>query len=173
MSYKTPNEMGRAFEARTRNALESNRYVLVQKNQWNRNYDLENDKARKREYDLVMFNPHDGQVYIIECKAHYRQDKYVSLKLVKEFVSKLKNHNGQSAKRMMVTDTDFTETAQKYADRNNIMLVNGKELSRIESNGGIANSIASRLIRTGLENLVNHFFNNSKYSNYSNNTGGG
>jgi len=166
--YITPGELGKAFERRARNALERVNYVLVQKNQWNTNYAFDKDDAKKREYDLVMFSLNDNQFYIIECKAHYKPTKYVGLKQVQEFVHKLHNYNGKSAKRMMVTDTDYSYAAKKYAYKNRIMLVNGKELSRIERKGGALTSMATRMLGAGLESIVEKLF-----GNYSSQQGGG
>jgi hypothetical protein len=158
--YTTPGEIGRAFENRARNALEKADYVLVKKNQWNRNYAFEKDKAKKREYDLVMFNMRDSQFYIIECKAHYAPDTLVGIKQVMEFHNKLKNYNGMSAKRMMITDTDFTIKAKSYAYQNHVALVNKQELRIIESKGGLLGSIGRKIISAGLESLVKKLFNN-------------
>ena len=158
--YQNPKELGDSFERRVMKAFERINYVLVQKNQWNRNYALDKDKASKREYDLVMFNTTDCQFYIIECKAHYKPTNYVQLKQLAEFNHKLRNNNGRSARRVIVTDTDFTTRAMKYADKNNILLVNGKELGRIEEKGQTSALLTNRIMRAGLEHLVRGLMNN-------------
>ena len=159
-NYLSPKELGDSFERRVMRAFERMNYVLVQKNQWNRNYALDKDKASKREYDLVMFNTADYQFYIIECKAHYKPTNYVGLEQLAEFSRKLMNHNGTSARRVMVTDTDFTRRARKYAEKNNILLVNGKELERIERKGQTGVLLTNRIVRAGLEHLVKGLMKN-------------
>lgn len=148
----SPGELGHGFEEKVKQVFESNGYIPVKKNQWKTNYALEKDKARKREYDLVMFK--DRNFYIIECKAHYREDKYVGVRQVMEFNHKLANYNGLSAIRMMVSDTDFTYNARRYASNNKIRLVNGPELKRMESKGRFGLAIAGRVISGGLEGLL-------------------
>ena len=159
--YLSPGELGHGFENKVKNTFERNSYVLIKKNQWNKNYAPEKDKASKREYDLVMFNLRDKQVYIIECKAHYSPNNLVSLNQIKEFNNKLENYDGKHAIGMMVTDTYFTIPVKRYASNHSIVLVNGKELGKMEKKpGGTMMSIASRMISSELENLVNKLIKN-------------
>lgn len=159
--YLSPGKLGHLFEGRVRTALERNSFVLIKKNQWKKNYAPEKDHASKREYDLVMFNLKDKQFYIVECKAHYDHHILVSLNQVKEFNHKLSIYNGKTAKSMMVTDTDYTVPARRHALKNNIRVVNGKELRKMEKKpGGIIMSITSRMISSSLESLVNKLMKN-------------
>jgi hypothetical protein len=64
-----------------------------------------------------------------------------------------------SAKRMMITDTDFTNKAKSYACQNHVALVNKQELRIIESKGGLLGSIGRKIISAGLESLVKKLFN--------------
>jgi hypothetical protein len=160
---KTPGQLGHGFEDRVRRAFERNGYALVKKNYWKRNYDFANDSAPKREYDLVMFNTAEKQFYIIECKAHYSEQKYVGVKLVQDFTRKLENYNGMSAVRVMVSDTDFTKTARKYSEKNNIELINSEDLMILErNNSGFIKSRITGLAFSGLESLINTVINNYK-----------
>ena len=157
----SPKELGNSFENRVRNAFEKNSYVLIKQNQWKKNYKPEQDRAGKREYDLVMFSLSDRQFYIIECKAHYSQHKLVNLRLVKEFHHKLSNYNGRSARRMLVTDTDFTCAAKRYAQKNNIQVMNGRGLGNMEENSeGVLMPLAARMISSGLEILIDKLAKN-------------
>jgi len=150
-----PGVLGHAFEKRVRYALERNSYVLIKMNQWCKNYAPEKDNATKREYDLVMFNTRDKQFYIIECKAHYTENKLVRLIQVKEFCYKLNNYDGKHAKKMMVTDTDFTIPAKRYASKNDILLVNGAELRQMEqAHVRISRIVANKIITTNLERII-------------------
>jgi Holliday junction resolvase len=164
----SPGELGHGFEERVKRIFESNGYAVVKKNQWKTNYAFEKDKAKKREYDLVMFNMREKQFYIIECKAHYEPSTYVRFEQVNEFNRKLRNYNGMSAVRMMVSDTDFTSAARGYAYKNNILLINIRELRRMENQGGIGKTIAVRALSSGLEGFVSRII-----SNYSKRNGGG
>jgi hypothetical protein len=152
----SPGELGHGFEDRVKRAYESNGHMILKKNQWKTNYAFEKDLARKREYDIVTYNPGENQVYIIECKAHYKPSTYVRFKQVHEFERKLKNYNGTSAVRVMVSDTDFTNAAKKYAQRKNILLINHCELRKMENQGGLGKTIASKAMSAGLETIVNH-----------------
>jgi len=162
----TPGELGHGFEDYVRGVFERNGYALVGQNQWRKNYAPENDRACKREYDLVMYDKSNGQFCIIECKAHYSPQKYVDVGLVKEFDCKLRNNNGIHAVRVMVSDTDFTESAKQYAVGRNIRLVNGNELGRMAGvraslAGGIENA-AYKSLFSGLERVVCRTINKYK-----------
>ena len=135
---KNPVKLGRSFEDRVRRAFERNYFVLREQNKWMKNHSRSRDPAARREYDLEMVNLLNFQPYIIECKAHYadNQDKLVGMTQIKEFVDKLNKYNGRYAKRIMVTDTDFTFRAINYAKQNSIDLINGEELRAFEMNGG-------------------------------------
>lgn len=150
-----PAHKGHEFEDRVKNILIRNSYVLIDNNKWIRNYAFEKDKARKREYDLVMFNTRDKEFYVIECKSHFSQDKMVNLKQVKKFNYVANNYGARKARKMMVTDTDLSNPAKKYAERNNILFINGSELRRMEKRPTApCNPVVNRLVRTGLENIV-------------------
>ena len=153
-NYITPMMIGRRFEKRVRSAFEKNNYVLIQKNQWNRNYALDKDPASKREFDLVMFSISNKQFYIIECKAHYNNKIKVPKKLVKDFDLKLTIHNGYSAVPMMVTDTDFDKNAYGFAYQKGIHLMNHKQLISFERNSSNKNSFFETLIYYGLESII-------------------
>ena len=127
-----PSTIGRDFEHRVKNALIRNNYVLIKKNHWMRNYAFEKDRAKKREYDLVMFNTRDRQFYVIECKAHMSRDKMVPLEQVVKFNRVARDYGGGRAQKMMATDTDLSPRAKSYARRNNIIVLNGKMLREIE-----------------------------------------
>jgi len=170
--YQSPKDLGNDFEKRVMKAFERINYVLVQKNQWNRNYALDKDKASKREYDLVMFNTADCQFYIIECKAHYNKDKQVGVEQLKEFNHKLKNYNGKSTRQVLATDTSFTNRAINYAMKNKIMLIDGKELKRMEASGSLFNQIGMRVIRSGISSGLERILGLCQ-NNYSKQTGGG
>lgn len=150
----SPSELGHGFESEVRGVFEGSGYLKVNQNKWMKNYDFDRDKAMKREYDLVMFRPKTKKFYIIECKAHFR-GRYVGVKQVIEFYQKLENNNGKSAIRLMVTDTDYTPGAIRYAQRRNIKLVNGKQLEHMRNNGrGVIAQVASRMFSAGLEGIV-------------------
>jgi hypothetical protein len=151
---KTNARIGHDFEEEVREILSRNNYVPVKKNQWRTNYSPENDSATKREYDLVMFNTQERQFYIIECKAHRSEHTLVGLDLVVEFERKLANNNGSSAKRMMVTDTDYTSPARKYASENSILLMNGKELAKLDERGSRAGGLAGKIIFSSLDSIA-------------------
>lgn len=152
----TPGELGHGFEDRVKRVYESNGHVILKKNQWKTNYAFEKDRARKREYDIVTYSPRENQVYIIECKAHYKSSTYVRFKQVLEFERKLRNYNGANTVRVMVSDTDFTNAARKYALKKNIALINHHGLQHMERQGGLGRTIASKAMSAGLETLVNH-----------------
>jgi len=157
--HLTPYELGHGFEKRVMKAFERNGYDLVKMNQWKKNYDYSADHAPRREYDIVMFNRIDKQFYIMECKAHFSPDKCVDQKLVGVFNHKLKNYNGAYAYRVMVSDTDFTRRAKDYAEKNNILLVNGKLLRMMEERGAEDSRInwAGAAI-SGLEFMIDKLF---------------
>jgi len=144
-----PPKLGHNFETRVCQALRRNNYFLIKRNDWRKNLQPERDQAEKREYDLLMFSMNDWQVVIIECKAHYN-DRLVGLGQVREFYDKLEVYNGRHARRMMVTDTDYTPPAREYASSRNIELVNGSELKELEHN----NDILGRVIGKGLEKII-------------------
>jgi hypothetical protein len=150
----SPSELGHGFEKDVRDVFQSNGYVKIDQNKWMKNYDFDKDSAMKREYDLVMFRTKTRKFYIIECKAHFR-DRYVGVKQVMEFDNKLENNNGKSAIRLMVTDTDYTPGAIRYARGRNIKLVNGKQLDQMKNNGkGMITQVASKMVSAGLEGIV-------------------
>jgi len=143
-NYGSPVGLGRSFERRVVKAFNRLGYTLVEKNKWNRNHNYYRDHATKREYDLIMYNSQNNQYYILECKAHENPANEVGLGLVKEFSHKLNNYNGFNVSRVMVTDTDYSSNAKRYAGQQSIILVNGKELMAIEQEK-----------KMGLEDIVN------------------
>lgn len=153
----SPAELGHGFEKRVKEVFQSNGYLVMNQNKWLKNYSFEKDGAKKREYDLVLFNPKTKQFYIVECKAHY-SNNHVGLKQVMEFYNKLQNHNGRSAVRLMVTDTDYTMSARRYAKMNNIMLMNGEEFERMTSSSGVIRQVASRMLSASLEGIIKGIF---------------
>lgn len=154
MENYCPKTLGTKFEIRVRNAFLNNEYFLIKQNQWMKNYSRLKDDAKKREFDIIMFNRKEREVYIIECKAHYKKDTFVRTEQVSEFYNKLQLYDGYYAKRLMVTDTDFTNQAKKYAKEKNILTMNGKELRKIERQIKPISSISNRIISKGLEKIV-------------------
>jgi hypothetical protein len=155
MNAKSPGDIGHAFERQVLHTLEKNGYIRLGLNRWITNYAPERDGARKREYDLVMFRPVEKQFYIIECKAHFSSDAYVGMGLVREFAEKLRNNNGSHARRMMVTDTDYTTAARRYALNNSISLINGRELSSMErSTANPLRILARRIMLSSIDSLA-------------------
>ena len=146
---------GRWFEDKVKNILIRNNYVLIDNNKWIRNYAFEKDRARKREYDLVMFNTMEKEFYVIECKSHFSKDKTVSLGQVKKFNYVANNYGARKARKMIVTDTDLSASAKRYAERNNILFINGDGLGRMDKKPSTPyNPGINRMIRVGLENIV-------------------
>lgn len=129
--YQNPVEVGRSFEGRVIKAFNKLGYALVDKNKWNKNPHPYRDPATKREFDLIMYN-NQNRYYIFECKGHSNLENEVGVGEVKEFTNKCNNYNGFNVVRVMVTDTGYSEKAMNYANKNNIILVNGKELEAIE-----------------------------------------
>ncbi len=153
-----PATLGHNFEERVKNALIRNNYVLIKKNKWIRNYAFERDSAKKREYDLVMFNTSDKQFYVIECKAHMSRSKTVPLEQVVKFNHVARNYGAGRAKKMIATDTDLSPRAKSYARKNNIAIMNGKMLKQIERAPDtpylpLVTNIVSRLLKNYLSLL--------------------
>ena len=132
MDYITPGMIGKSFEKRVRTAFENQGFKKIFQNQWNRNYALEKDNAKKREFDLVLYNPFQKQFYIIECKAHMKREILVTPGMISEFANKINIYSGRTAYNLMVTDTDYTGRARDHAEKNKILLMNGKELEQFE-----------------------------------------
>ena len=148
-----PAILGHNFEERVKNALIRNNYVLIKKNKWMRNYAFERDSAKKREYDLVMFNTREGQFYVIECKAHMSRSKMVPLEQVVKLNHVARNYGAGRARKMIATDTDLSLSAKSYARKNNIAVLDGKMLKEIERAPKtpylpLVTNIASRLLKS-------------------------
>ena len=62
---------------------------------------------------------------------------------------------------MLVTDTDFTCAAKRYAQKNNIQVMNGRGLGNMEENSeGVLMPLAARMISSGLEILIDKLAKN-------------
>jgi hypothetical protein len=151
------SRLGHDFEDRVKQALMKNHYVLLDKNKWMLNYAPEKDKAKKREYDLVLFNTLEREFYVVECKAHVSRNKLVSAEQVRKFDYVARNYGGCGAKKLVVTDTDLSPGAKHYALRNNIGFINGYELRRMEAKPS-QGTFFSRIFAKGLEMVVKELF---------------
>ncbi len=153
-----PGELGHGFEAKAKQALQGNHYACIEANKVMKNLNLLRDSADKREYDLVMFNWLERQVYIVECKAHFKKETPTQYAEVREFKEKLDNFNGSFTRRMIITNTYFTRAALDYALGNRIIPVNGQEFARIERHSksikGRAIGLVSRKI---VEPMIEQF----------------
>jgi Holliday junction resolvase len=150
-----PARTGRRFEERVKQALLRNHYMLIDKNMFVRNYAPEKDSAKKREYDLVMFNTREKEFYVIECKAHMSRNNLVAYEQVRKFHAVALNYGGRWAKKLIVTDTALTRRAYEYAISKDIEVINGKKLSQMESRPQSPHlPFLARVLKLGLEGIL-------------------
>lgn len=147
---RNPGILGHSFERQVLDAFESNGFVRVRKNQWKRNYDFASDSAKKREYDLVFYNPSDSRVYIIECKAHFSKETPTGMDEVREFAAKLKNYNGQYAYPIIITDSYFSRQARAVALESRIAMMDGENFKVFESQGSLVKKMKSKVYGAAL-----------------------
>jgi len=146
---------GHEFEERVRRALSRNNYVPLDKNMVMKNYSPGRDSAKKREYDLVMFNTGDKQFYVIECKSHLSKDKLVGYEQVSKFNHVAFNYGGRWAKKMIVTDTELSRPAFDYAKEHNMSIITGSELREMENHPKTPYlPFLSGLLLSGLESII-------------------
>lgn len=155
MQLINPVRIGRAFEERVKQALLKNNYLLIDKNQFVRNYSPEKDSAKKREYDLVMFHTREKEFYVIECKAHISRHNLVAYEQVRKFNAVALSYGGRWAKKLIVTDTALTREAYNYAMKSSITVINGKNLEQMEQEPRSPHlPFLAKALKIGLEYIV-------------------
>jgi hypothetical protein len=155
MREYNPARIGRKFEERVKQALLKNHYLLIDKNLFVKNYAPEKDYAKKREYDLVMFNTHEKEFYVVECKAHISRSNLVVYEQVRKFNAVALNYGGRWAKKLIVTDTELSRQAYEYARNKNIAVINGKKLEQMENEPQSPHlPFLAKVLKLGLESIV-------------------
>lgn len=108
-----------SFEIYVKRILESNGY----KCEWNKLFD---GKCIQHQVDIVAEKA--GKKYIVECKHHRNQHRYLGLGIALQVQARLEDilDKGHACEAWLVTNTKFSEHAKVYSDKKGISLTGWK-----------------------------------------------